>query len=220
MKAVIFDMDGVIIDSEPVHRAVERDAFAVLGIELTPAEHAGFLGVGWGDMIAEVNRTRNRSITMVEYRGVVATVRDRHVPPGGMPFVPGAVDLIVELGQMGAVVGIASSSHRASITETVQRGGVESVVAAYTGGDEVHRSKPAPALFLETASRLSRAPGQCVVIEDSPNGVRAARAAGMACIGYRNPGSGSPDLGAATVVCDTIGAVRTELFRLIGASPA
>ncbi len=215
MKAVIFDMDGVLIDSEPIHRAVEREVFSSLGVHITEAEHLRYLGVSWDDMIADVRDRTGCAVTAEAFQEAVGAVRARVLPADGEPFVAGALELVREVSDTGVPVGIASSSSRIHIERTIRRGQLENAITAFTGGDEVERSKPDPEVFLRTAGRLGVKPDACIVVEDSPNGIRAAVAAGMTCLGFVNPGSGSPDISSANVVCESMDEVRRSLFAFL-----
>jgi len=224
MVAVVFDMDGVIIDSEPVHKQIEDLVFADLGIVLSDEEYYHrFLGVNEYDKWFQVKRDWNLSHSV---ETLMQMERDRHAEsysPEEIPFVPGVLSLIDTLYSRGLPLAIASSSPFPSIAETVRRAGIEDKITAAVGGDQVSRSKPDPEIFVKAVEKLRQAASErvgtgarseFVAIEDSPNGVTAARRAGLHVIGYQPRQSVLPPLTAAHQICrsmDEIAAVITAL---------
>src|SRR6201999_4098010 len=103
----------------------------------------------------------------------------------GPPWLPGALDAVKRLAQ-SFTLGLASSSNRELIDAVLDAGGVRDLFAATVSSEEVARGKPAPDVYLEAARRLGVAPEDCVAIEDSHNGIRAAKAAGLRCIAVPN----------------------------------
>lgn len=199
-SAVVFDMDGVILDSEPLHAAVEGELFRELGLSIGPEEHQSFLGMSSTDMWNHirthhgVSRPTGELVALERRRYGEAAARE------GVPLIPGAVELIRTLHHRGVPLALASSAPREQILHTLERTGTTSIFSAWVSGDEVPRSKPDPAIFLEAAGRLGVAPGMCVVIEDSENGRQAATAAGMQCIMLGKPPHHSMSDVAATLV--------------------
>ncbi len=191
--AVIFDMDGVIIDSEPLHYRVEGQLFRELGLEIATAEHETFLGMSSADMWRRIGETRPLPRPIDE---LVQLERQRYRQAAreGVPEVPGAVELIRHLAATGVPLAVASSAPLEQIRDTLKVTETEGLFRVQVSGDEVARSKPDPAIFLEAARRLGVAPGGCLVIEDSENGRTAAHAAGMRCLFY-GPG-GFPSMRA------------------------
>ena len=208
-------MDGVIVDSEPVHFRVEKRMFEELGIHLSDKEHAAFLGTSSQGMFGSLKERFGLEET------VEAMVAEEHrrfrkemtqEPP---PLIPGVRDLARRFHLSGRPLAVASSAPHEQIDFVLHLGGMEEFFPVRVSGDDVERSKPHPAIFLEAARRLGRRPAECVVIEDSENGVTAARAAGMVCIGFSSPGSMPQDLSAA----DHTAASMEEVDRLLAALP-
>lgn len=202
--ACVFDMDGVLIDTEPVWRQVERDVFARVGVELSDDQ----LRDTWGMRIEEVvehwylqrpwNGIRPHAVQREIVREMVEYVRTQ-----GVPMV-GALQAIDVARTSGLRVAIASSSSRELIDAVIDRLGiVEWIDAVCTADDEV-RGKPDPAVYLSAARALDVLPSYCVAIEDSPVGVTSAVAAGMRCIGVRSHGDLSGDISHAHVVVDSL----------------
>lgn len=212
-SAVIFDMDGVIVDSEPLHHAVETELLGELDVPVTREEHANFLGMSSRDMWTVIRRNYD-----LPYRVDELVQRERarfaeHVGREGIPLVPGILELVAELVRRDIPVAVASSSSRDQIDHVLSVAGIAQHFTVRVSGDDVAQSKPDPAIFLHAADMLGVAPAGCIVIEDSPHGVTAARGAGMRVIGFANHNSGSPDLGAAHAVCETMNEI---LYALCG----
>ena len=197
MQAAIFDMDGVLIDSEPIHERIEQELFDDLGITLTIAEHRRYQGTGsiemWRSIIDE---------HALDAEAVSLSERQRrrflgYLEEGAVPRIPGIVELLAHLRSRGVPLAVASSSAGPVVRSVLRHTGLRELFGVVVSADEVARSKPAPDIFLFAAERLGLHPRGCLVVEDSENGVAAAKAAGMLCLGFRNPGSGSPALAGA-----------------------
>ena len=178
--AVIFDMDGVLVDSEPLGMEAMRRVMARQGVDYTEADNNEFLGRTTLEE-CRILRARHRleaderELTR-EYVGIlVGLIRDRPRPMPGVPAV------LVDLRAAGYRMALASSAEPDVIAENVRGLGLARFFEAIVSGTEVARGKPAPDVFLETAGRLRLPVGSCLVVEDSRNGLLAARAAGMAC---------------------------------------
>ncbi len=210
-SAVIFDMDGVIFDSEPLHQEVEAEILRNLGIVVDPEDSAAFLGANsyemWARIIDRHGLTRSvEELVELERRRYRVTATQR-----GVPLVPGAEDLIRSLAARGTPLAVASSSPELHIEEHLEQAHLKHFFPVRVSGDSVPRSKPDPAIFLRAADLLGVPPEACIVIEDSPNGVAAAAAAGIHCIGLTNKLSGSPDISSADRVCCDL----TEVSKLL-----
>lgn len=212
-KAVIFDMDGVIVDSEPLHIRLEAQLCRELGASVSKAEAASFLGTNSYDMWRGIRERHGITLSVEE---LVQRERDRYaeiVRTEGVPLVPGIVEVITAVADAGFLLAVASSAPMEQIDHALELTGVPELFRVRVSGDMVTHSKPDPAIFTLTARKLDVAPRDCVVVEDSPNGVTAARAAGMTSIGFANPASGSPDLSGADLVCRTIEEVRRAILN-------
>jgi len=178
--AVIFDMDGVLVDSEPMHVDAMRELLRPYGIPYTDSENEEFFGFTDLEVFERLRERYGlaadpRELTRRRARLLVRWTRERAVPMPGVPDVPR------RLRALGYRLAVASSSASEVIEATVDVLGLAPVFETLVSGLEVGRGKPAPDVFLETARRLALPPRECVVVEDSRNGLRAAKAAGMAC---------------------------------------
>ena len=195
--AVIFDMDGVLVDSEPLYMAVERQSFARYGVELSEREQARFVGTSQQQMWREIKVMYGLEVAIAELIAEHQQQVLRVLRQSPLVAMPGAARLLELLGQWGIGCALASSSPRILVECVLERIGLGRCFQQVICGDEVRLSKPDPQIFLLAAARLGVAPHRCLVIEDSYHGVTAAKAAGMHCIGLLNPNSGEQSLEGA-----------------------
>ncbi len=183
-RAYIFDMDGVIFDSERMYIACSLEASAELGL---PQEGVIELCHRCIGMTPE----RTRQIMLESYRDpvLVDAFRGRTVSlflekykAGQMDMKPGTEELLLFLKEQGYPLAIASSTPTMLVRQELSEAGILEYFDRIVGGDQVSRSKPNPDIFLRAAELLKTDPARCVVIEDSFNGIRAAKAAGMTAI--------------------------------------
>jgi HAD superfamily hydrolase (TIGR01509 family) len=184
IDAVVFDLDGLLIDSEQVWDDV-REALAkerggryderaqrdMMGMSSTEWSRYMHERVGLAESPEEINRI------------VVEQMLQRY--EAGPPWIPGALDAVRRIGA-AFTLGLASSSNRELIDAVLAAGGITGLFAATVSSEEVARGKPAPDVYLEAARRLDADPAACVAIEDSHSGIRSAKAAGMTCIAIPN----------------------------------
>lgn len=202
---VIFDMDGVLIDSEPVHQRLEREMFSAMGIEVSDAELDGYVGMAPRRMWAAIRERHGLHQDVGELIAAETDIKVREFEKLPLQPIPGVPALIRALAAAGHGTAIASSSSKRLIDTVAQKLGLQSHFPHRISGEDVAHGKPDPDLFLHVAAICARAPGDCVVIEDSWNGVRAAHAAGMACVGFVNRNSGNQDLTAADLLVEDFG---------------
>jgi HAD superfamily hydrolase (TIGR01509 family) len=204
ITTIIFDMDGVIIDSEPVHQQLEIEMFQDLGLQISDEEHSSYVGTSAMDMWTLI---RERHVLNKSPEELLLYGRKRYweaLDGGRVPLVEGALQLIKAVHGAGFILQVASSATRPTVDKVLEYFKLENYFVHRIGGNEVSLSKPNPEIFLKAAEQSGSHPGRCLVIEDSANGVKAAKAAGMVCIGFANPGSGSQNLSAADLVVDSL----------------
>ena len=181
-EAVIFDLDGVLVDAEIWWDEV-RIAFARRhGRSWTEADRAAIMGAnseGWSTLMRQRLDLPGLPRATIEAEVVEAMVERYRVE--GAPLIPGAVETVLRVAAE-LPVALASSGHRAVIAAALGALGIAGVFAAVVSSDEVPVGKPAPDVYLLAASRIGIAPDRCLVVEDSLNGVLAGRAAGMAVV--------------------------------------
>lgn len=214
LKAVIFDLDGVIVDSEPLHLQADLLTMRDYGMELAEADFIAYVGVSgpemWADLIGQYGIADTLDCILERQ----TAHKQKLLADTRLEAIPGIRELLDGAGKAGLKIGLASSSPRYFIDAVLGNLGIAGRFAAVASADDVARSKPSPDVFLKAAERLDVQPGECVVIEDSGHGVCAAKAAGMRCIGYINPTSGVQDLRRADAVVESICQIdlKSELF--------
>ena len=184
-EAVVFDMDGVLVDTERLWDEVREALTEEWGGRYSPEAQEAMMGMSsleWSRYLHEVVGLRERP--EVINREVVVRMLARYEVE--LPVVPGAVDAVCRLASAGFRLAVASSSNRELIDAVLRRLELTSVFDVTVSSEEVARGKPAPDVYLETARRLSVEPARCAAIEDSGSGIRAAHAAGMRVIAYPN----------------------------------
>lgn len=204
MKAFIFDMDGVIIDSEPMHNAVIRKLMQHYHVDVTDAYIYSFSGLTVQNMVSKVKKEKGLDIALNDfveeyYRSILQHVRENDVTA-----IEGIKELLEQLRKKSIPTAVASSSPKNFIEANINKLGFDKYFEFLMSGNEVTHGKPAPDIYLAAAKKLSAEPKDCVVLEDSHNGVLAAKAAGMICIGFNNPSSGIQDLSMADIRVDKI----------------
>jgi beta-phosphoglucomutase-like phosphatase (HAD superfamily) len=202
VEAVIFDLDGVIVDSEIWWDDVRRDFAAARGRTWGEADRAAVMGAN----TRQWSRTMRERLHLDEpdaqiARAIVDGVVDRY-RRDGPPLIDGAVEAVRRIATEWPAA-VASSAHREVIDAALDTTGLTDVFAAVVSSDEVDHGKPAPDVYLEAARRLGADPERCLVVEDSFNGVKAARAAGMICVLVPNrtipPAPGTVEMADAVV---------------------
>lgn len=201
-KLVIFDMDGVLLDSERLYLDMNQSFFKQLGASISIEEHQTFVGISATKMWTYIKDKFNLTETIEELKErekelKYQTLKDAHLVP-----TDGVVEFLQELRQTNHTITIASSSLKKNIDLILSKLNLETYFDLIVSGEQVMKGKPDPDIFLKVAEHYQRLPQDCIVIEDSKNGVSAAKAAGMICIGFYNPGSGKQDLSSADHIMD------------------
>jgi HAD superfamily hydrolase (TIGR01509 family) len=185
IEAVIFDLDGLLIDSESVWDEARRDYVAEHGgtwRDEATREMMGMSSVEWSRYVAErLGVDRPPEVVSAEVAGRVAELYRKR-----LPLMPGALDAIRRLAERWPL-GLATSSNREVIDLVLELAGIAELFGATVSSEEVRRGKPAPDVYLEAAARLGVEPSRCTAIEDSHNGILSAHTAGMRVIGVPNP---------------------------------
>jgi HAD superfamily hydrolase (TIGR01509 family) len=177
IDAVVFDLDGVLVDSEPLWDDVRRSFTTANGGRWSADAQKAMMGMSSGEWARFMSRTLGVALPEPDIiQGVVddmaARYRDR------VPLLPGAVDTVQRLAARWPL-GLASSANRPLIDLVLRVTGLDAYFAATVSSEEVAHGKPAPDVYLEVTRRLGVSPTHCAAIEDSTNGLLAARAAGM-----------------------------------------
>ena len=219
-SAVIFDFDGVLANTERLHLAAFRDAFAPAGWTLTDdAYFTRYLGYDDVGTIEAFARDQRVSVGAAEVRALLAakSAAYRRRLGGDDVLYAGAASCVARLGSAFALA-IASGSLHAEIADILRGAGLESAFAAIVGADDVTRGKPAPDSYLAAAARLRVPPEACVAIEDSSWGLTAAGAAGLLTIAVTTTAPAS-QLAGANLVVSSLDAIDVETVLSLAARP-
>ncbi|MCK5471141.1 MAG: HAD family phosphatase [Cyclobacteriaceae bacterium] len=212
ISTIIFDMDGVIIDSEPVHQQLEFEMFSELDLHISDEEHKDYIGTSAIDMWTKIEERHQLKKSPKEVLTYGRKKYWKSLDEGKVPMVAGALDLIKFFYKNNFLLQVASSATRPTVDKVLVHFNLEKYFKFRIGGDEVVKSKPEPEIFIKAAQQSGSRPKNCLVIEDSTNGVKAARSAGMYCVGYANPGTGSQDLSMADLVVRNLNEITPEVL--------
>ena len=190
IKAIIFDMDGVLVDSEPFNIEIEKRQFELNHLSISEEEHHQYMGVATDVMWREIAKRQSLSLpveTLIEQNKTESIHYFTELKE--IPVMPGLVDLLEKLTLKNFPIAVASSSFPEIIELILQRTGLRKHFQVVVSSQEAGKSKPEPDVFLLAAKQLGINPQDCMVIEDSANGIKAAKAAGMRCIAFEGPGA-------------------------------
>jgi len=212
MKAFIFDMDGVIIDSEPLHNEMILKTLAYFKIPFVAEDLEQYAGTTTAFLFNKIVKERNLQLSVDE----MVAYKDQYVIKGILEMdlepIPGIIDLLSDLRLLKVPLAIASSSAFPVINAVVEKFQLANYFNIIMSGESLAKSKPDPAIYLLTAKQLSVNPRDCVVLEDAGLGVQAAKAAGMFCIAFQNKNSGRQNLSQADQIVANISDIDLKIL--------
>ena len=208
---VIFDMDGVIIDSEPVYRSLNEQIYKRLGIKVEDSFKSKYIGVTARTKWKLIKEHYNLSQSIEELLKVENEVFSQAEWDYRKILYPGVKPLLKKL-QMNAVpLALATSSGRLRVNEVLEQCNLAGYFKKVITGDEVKNGKPDPEIFLLAAKLINIPPENCIVIEDSYNGLVAAKDANMYGVGIRHPEI-QVDLSIADIIVESLEEIEFELI--------
>ena len=216
IKTVIFDMDGVIVDTEPVHHYAYNQHFKQLNIAVSPEMYALFTGNSTKNIFEKLKLQfdlKDDVQTLVETKRNL--FNDAFDNKEDLYLLAGVEELIKDLYHNGMQLVLASSSATVTINRIFNRFGLHQYFTHIVSGEDFPKSKPHPAIF-QHAAFLSQTPVEnCIVIEDSTNGIKAAKAAGIYCIGYDSFHSKLQDYSLADKVISEFSELSFDVIKNI-----
>lgn len=203
-------MDGVIIDSEPIHQQLEDEMFAEQNLVITEEDHKDFVGTSSIDMWTKIGKKQKLNSSPQELLILGREMFWKTLEKDEIPLVEGALNLIKLFYNNKFLIHVASSATRPTVDKVLNYFNLEEYFKYRIGGDEVSNSKPDPEIFIKSAKQSDSIPENCLVIEDSSHGVAAAKAAGMICVGFNNPARGKQNLTQADKVVNKLSEIDIQ----------
>lgn len=214
LKAVLFDMDGVIVDTEPLHKKAYFLMFNAFNIGVSNALYESFTGQSTINVcrkLCEIFNLKNNPEELVQTKRKIFTNLFFNDP--SLQLVDGVLDLIKNYSQNGLTLILASSASMQTINNVFMRFDLDKYFKAKISGADLKASKPHPEIF-EKAAELSGFPRvNCMVIEDSTNGIKAANAAGIFCVGFNSYHSKNQDYSLADLVINNFSSIYFEKIK-------
>lgn len=212
IEAVIFDLDGLMIDSEPLQLKAMNIALVDFGIQLSESKWKPMVGhktkENFLQIINDYKINADLLILIERKNNAYRQIIRKHVPP-----MPGLHEAINNIKKTSWKLAIASSSVKDDINIILKNLNLENSFDIVVSGDQVNRGKPDPEIFLKTASKLKTSPNKCLVLEDTIYGVNAAKSAGMFCIAIPNKYTATNDFSNADLVLESLIEITPEILK-------
>ena len=189
IKALLFDLDGVIVSTEKNHFEAWRETASKLGIAFSEHDNEALKGVNRVDSLKQILKLGNKTVSAEEFESLLVFKNDMYLDSittlSADDLLPGVHALLLQAKSMGVKIGLGSSSKNAPTILT--RLGITDLFDVIIDGNGVTHPKPDPEVFLNGAKALALAPSDCLVFEDASSGIAAAKAGGFIAIGVGNP---------------------------------
>lgn len=204
IKAVVFDMDGVLLDSEPLHDRTNIEILKSYGINADASVTDPFVGRTSEALWTELKGIYNLSDSVEELIERQWSMNIKALPSSEIEASMGLEDVLAYILENELSASVASSSRGDFVQAVFDHLNLWPFMEAYTSGQEIEHGKPAPDIYILAARKIGVRAEECLAVEDSTAGVRSAKAAGMITVGYRNPTSQGQDVGMADYVVDCL----------------
>lgn len=205
-------MDGVLVDTEPLYIIMNKDFLQQHNAVITDEEYNQFIGISAKKMWYFLQEKYNLPFSVDELISMEKQAKYTILNESELQPIDGIVDLLVALKQQNYKIAIASSSMKKNIELIISKTNLTHYFDYIVSGEDVQNGKPAPDIFLKAMHYFNEQPKNCVVVEDAKNGVLAAKAANMFCIGFQNKNSGNQDLSKADLIIHSIKEISTSLL--------
>lgn len=220
IEAVVFDMDGVLLDSEPIWRAVEIEVFGRVGVDLREEDLLKTMGVRIADVVRLWHERHPWDEPSIEELADEIVDRVAATIEREASLNEGAIEAIDRLRAHGLPLALASSSPMRLIEAVLRMAGLEDRFDVVLTGEDEEHGKPAPDVYRSAARALGVPAERCLAIEDSINGVRAAKAAGMVAIAVPPPETRGGDIGGADLILDSLVELDDRIWDATSTVPA
>src|SRR5690554_4337617 len=209
LKAVLFDMDGVIVDTEPLHRKSYFRMFEDFGIDVSESLYNSFTG----QATLPICRTLCQHFELSNQAENLVATKRKHFKylfenDNDLALLDGVHDLITDYYNNDLTLVLASSASMLNIDRIFERFDLNRYFKAKISGADLRASKPHPEIFIKAAELSEKPKANCMVIEDSTNGITAANAAGIYCVGFKSPNSTNQDYSKADKVISDFGEIK------------
>ena len=224
LEAIIFDMGGVLVDSEYTYFQSKSQILSEAGHEVEDSYHFQFMGTTSDYMWEKMKQEFSLPLSVAEYIQQMTALRQAMIKRDGIRVIPHVQEFVKGLSQAGLKLAVASSSSLAEIKVNLAEIGLSEYFSEVVSTEEVEHSKPAPDVYLAAAERIGIMPENCLGIEDTKNGTGAVRNAGMVCVGFANPAFPKQDLAFADRVVSSFSELDadslTKIYQKVRASHA
>lgn len=214
LKAVLFDMDGVIVDTEPLHHKAYYMMFNAFNIEVSPELYESFTGqstINICKRLCELFKLDNNPEELVQNKRTAFTNLFHNDP--SLQLIDGVLELIKDYHANGVTLVLASSASMFTINNVFTRFNLDQYFIAKLSGADLKASKPHPEIFEKAAEVSGHKRENCIVIEDSTNGIKAAKAAGVFCVGFDSANSKNQDYSQADMVINDFKAISYAAMK-------
>ncbi|NMH86165.1 HAD family hydrolase [Flavivirga algicola] len=214
LKAVIFDMDGVIIDSEPMHNKAYHDMFDEVGIKVSDALYQSFTG----QSTINICKRLCDHFNLTQAPETLVALKRKHYKRffesnSDLTLIDGVLDLIKDYHRNGLTLVLGSSAAMTSINQIFERFDLDQYFVAKLSGGDLKASKPHPEIFIKAVEASGFNNDECMVIEDSTNGIEAAKAANIFCVGFDSFHSKNQDYSKADMTIKDFKEIRFDKIR-------
>lgn len=212
ISAVVFDMDGTLVDSEPIYHKTNTTLYSDLNISVKSEEYESFVGIDSKKKWTYLKENYNLSRSLDDLMDLSKQYKHEALKKEPVAVFPGITELLELLNSRDINIGLASSSNWKLINLILEKTGLEKYFQIKVSGEDIINGKPAPDIFIDAAKQFNVAPNKCLVFEDSKNGVLGAIAAEMKVVGHKSKSS-MQDLSDAHLVVEDYGTYNINKIR-------